>query len=65
MQTKATEKTILSLANAGELVQNVVRNVVGNEIADTLDGTTLSRGMLYELSQTSFQSHLSKYLGGR
>lgn len=62
---KASESTIQTLANGGELVQAVVRHVVGNDVADVLNGSPLTRQVLLELAQIEFQSATNKYLGGR
>ena len=60
---KETERTVVTLANASELVLCVTQCVVGNEIADTFNGSPLSRGLIHNLAQSTFQSAVGKYLG--
>lgn len=62
---KQSEITLTTLANAGELVQGLVRHVMGNEIADTFNGSPLTRQVLLDLAQTQFQAETAKFLGGR
>ena len=63
MKDKKSERTLVTLSNASELVVAVTQNVVGNEIADTFNGSPLSRELIHNLAQTTFQSGMSKYLG--
>ena len=65
MQNKQSETTLVTLANAAELVRTVVQEIVGNEVADTLNGSPLTRAVLYDFAQTEFQAATAKYLGGR
>lgn len=62
MKSRQSERTLVTLANASELVAHVVKGVVGNEIADTFDGSPLTRSTLNTLSQTKFQAALDNYL---
>lgn len=64
MKSRASEQTLVTLANAGELVNNIAQGVIGNEVADTLAGSPLTRGIIYNLAQTQFQSAVSTYVGG-
>jgi len=52
----------LTLANAGELVNNIARGVLGNDVADTFQGSVISRGLIYNLVQTHAQERLSAHL---
>jgi len=63
MKLKESQETLVTLANASELVANIAQAVVGNDIADTFDGSPLTRAVLYDLSMTKFQAALSKQLG--
>ena len=63
MKHKETERTIVTLANASELVVCVIQNIVGNEIADTINGSPLTREAVHHIAQTQFQSALNKQVG--
>lgn len=58
-----TERTVVVLGNAAELVSNIVKGVMGNEVADTINGSPLTQNMLHNLTQTSLQDALSAYTG--
>jgi hypothetical protein len=55
--------TVTTLANGSELVRLVAQEVLGNEVADTFNGSELTRSVLYDLSQTKFQEALARRLG--
>lgn len=59
MKLRESQQTLTVLANAAELVQHITRNIVGNEVADTFNGSPLTRGVLYNLAQAKFQSALA------
>ena len=63
MKHRETERTLVTLANASELVISITQNIVGNEVADTFNGSPLSRELIHTLAQTSFQGSVNKYLG--
>lgn len=63
MKYPESERTVVTLANASEIVVAVTQCIAGNEIADTFKGSPLSRELIHTLAQTTFQSSLSKYLG--
>ena len=63
MKLRESQETLVTLANASELVANIAQAVVGNDIADTFDGSPLTRAVLHDLSMTKFQAALSKQLG--
>lgn len=59
---KESERTLVTLANASELVNNIAQGVIGNEVADTFNGSPLTRATIYNLTQTRIQAALSKHL---
>jgi hypothetical protein len=65
MKHRESERTLVTLANASELVVSVAQNVLGNEVADTLNGSPLSRDIIHQMAQTVFQSSVSQYLGAK
>lgn len=65
MNLKQSTQTAVTLANAGELVRVIAQGVVGNEVADTFNGSPLTRGILYNLAQTRFQAAVAPFLNAR
>jgi hypothetical protein len=63
LNNQDSERTLVTLANANELVASVAQGVLGNEVADTLNGSPLSRSIIYNLAQTCFQRKVTPYLG--
>lgn len=62
MNLRESQQSLTTLANAGELVGIIAQGVVGNEVADTFNGSPLTRAVLHNLAQTKFQASLAKYL---
>jgi hypothetical protein len=56
--------SLLTLANSAELVNNIARNVLGNDVADTFQGSVISRGLIYNMVQTQAQQKLADQLQG-
>lgn len=65
MKHRESEKTVVVLANASDLVRNISQGVIGNEVADTFNGSPITRGVLHNLAQVKFQAALSKHIGGK
>lgn len=63
MKSPQSAQTLVTLANAGELVAGIALSVMGNDIADSFAGSPLTRGIIYNLAQVQFQSTLSNQLG--
>lgn len=55
--------TLVTLANANELVCAIVQGVVGNELADSVNGSPLTRSIIFNLTQAEIQAAQSKVLG--
>lgn len=58
-----TLTTIVTLGNAAELVARVAENVLGKEVADSFAGSPLSKDMVHQLAQSSFQKKIGQELG--
>lgn len=58
---QAVNQTLATLGNAAELVRCVAQEVVGNEVADTINGSPISRDTIYHLAQASFTKQLDIY----
>lgn len=65
MKNKESVRTLVVLANASELVVAISQQVIGNEVADTFNGSPLSRELIHNLAQTTFQGSVSNQLGVR
>jgi len=65
MKLRESQQTLTTLANAGELAQNIAKNIMGNEVADTFNGSPLTRSVLCTLAQTKFHSTLVKAIQAR
>jgi hypothetical protein len=63
MQLQDSHRTVATLGNAAELVAAIVQGVVGNDVADTIDGSPLTRGTIFNLAQLKFQESAGKVLG--
>lgn len=63
INVQRAESTLNTLGNANELVRCIAQEVLGNEVADTIDGAPITRTVLYGLSQSIFAKHLSHHLG--
>lgn len=64
MKLVKTLDTIVVLANAADLVCNIASEVVGNEVADTIQGNELSREALNALVMSKLQTKLNTFRGG-
>lgn len=67
MQTisqQAVQQTLATLANANELVRCVAQEVVGNDVADTINGSPISIDTVFGLSQAAFAKHLDIFRKG-
>lgn len=63
MKSMQSEQTVTTLANALELSRCVVQEVLGNEVADSLNGSPLTRQTLYHLVGARIQANLGVYVG--
>lgn len=64
MKKKESEHTLVVLANASDLVNNIAQGVLGNDVADTFAGSPLTRSAVHNLAQTTFQAAVTKVIGG-
>jgi hypothetical protein len=65
MKRRESTNTLVTLANAGELVSNIAAGVLGNDVADTFNGSPLTTSVVQNIAQTQFQNALSKYIGDK
>ncbi len=64
MKNRESEQTVVVLANAGDLTLRIAQQVIGNDVADTFNGSPLNASLIQNLAQTKFQQAVSKHLGG-
>ncbi|MDD2879803.1 MAG: hypothetical protein PHQ58_05155 [Rhodoferax sp.] len=58
---KQSEKTVLTLANAISLATNIVHQVSGNEVANTLNGSVVNKAAMGELIASRVHSNFSNF----
>jgi|JFJP01.1.fsa_nt_gi uncharacterized membrane protein YcjF (UPF0283 family) len=58
--TEAIIKTLATVSNITDIVFKVMRDVSGNDIASTINGTKVSTGVLAGLIQNRIKENLSK-----
>lgn len=64
MKNTASLQTVVTLANATELVCGIAKNVLGNDVADMVDGNELTAQAVRSLTLTQIQSKFNNYRGG-
>jgi hypothetical protein len=62
MKLQQSVQTTAVLANGAELVFNIAQGVLGNEVADTVGGSPLTKEVILQSAQAQFQNNLSTYL---
>ena len=60
MGTKETQTSLKTLGNAAELVCGIVQEIVGNDIADSINGSPLTRESIYQLTHSQFGAQFAK-----
>lgn len=63
MKCRESERTLVTLANASEVSVAVTQQIMGNEIADTFNGSPLSRELIQNLAQSVFQGAIQSKVG--
>lgn len=58
MQLVESAETLATIANATELATCLMQQVIGNELASTLQGSSITRETLNALVLAKFQQHL-------
>lgn len=64
MKNLSSVQTVVTLANAVELVCGVAKNVLGNDVSDMVDGAELNANAVRALTLTEIQSKFTIYGGG-
>lgn len=60
MKHKQSVTTAVTLAAGGELVAAIAEQVLGQEVADTVGGTPLTKEMMLNMAQSGFEKNLSE-----
>lgn len=63
MKLKQSEQTLVTLANATQLVRNIAQGVLGNDIASTFAGSDITRQVIDNNAQSHFQAAVAPYTG--
>jgi hypothetical protein len=63
MKSALSENTVVVLGNANELAVNIIQGVMGNEIADSIGDSPVTRDVIYNMVQTEFQKKLAPTVG--
>lgn len=53
-------KSLITLANAGELVSHIVKSIAGNDVASTINNSRITHSQIRALAQARFAAALSK-----
>jgi len=56
-----SERTVMTFANAITLVTELVNKVSGTEIADTINGSVISRTILSDMIASEFNKRFATY----
>lgn len=64
MKNQASLNTVVTLANAAELVCGIAKEVLGNDVADMVEGNELSTAVVRSMAMVQIQSAFSTYGGG-
>lgn len=56
-----TERTVITFANAITLVTELVNKVSGTEVADTINGSVISRTVMSDMVASEFNKRFATY----
>lgn len=55
--------TVTTLANGSTLAAKIAQSVIGSDVADTINGSALTRDVIYSLALSRFQTKLNTHRG--
>lgn len=64
MKNIASLHTVVTAANAAELVVGIAREVLGNDVADVVQGNELNADAIRSVAITQIQSEFSNFVRG-
>ena len=62
MNNRETERTVVTLGNGVDLVAQIAKQVIGDEVADMYDGAPLSNDVIHRLAAVKFKSRLADHV---
>lgn len=65
MKSQSAYETLAVAANVSELAGEVLKSVVGNALADNLNGEPVRKQTVYNLAMAELQKTFSKALEGK
>ena len=63
MKNTTSLQTVVTLANATELVCSIAKEVLGNDVADMVEGNELTTSAVRSMALAQIQSEFSNYRG--
>ncbi len=63
MKLISSLQTVVTLANASELVCNIAQEVLGNDVADAVGGNVLTQDAVRALALSQFQTQKNIHRG--
>jgi hypothetical protein len=63
MKNITSLQTVVTLANAAELTAGIAKEVLGNDVADAVEGSELTSDVVRDIALAQIQSNLSTHNG--
>lgn len=64
MKNLSSLQTVATLANAAEFGTSIAKEVLGNDVADSVEGSELTSDVVRDIVLAQIQSNLSTHNGG-
>lgn len=61
MNNLSSLQTVLTVANAAELTAAIAKEVLGNDVADSVEGSELTSDVVRDIAVAQIQQNLSTY----
>jgi hypothetical protein len=61
MKNLSSLQTVLTVANAAELTAAIAKEVLGNDVADSVEGSELTSDVVRDIAVAQIQQNLSTY----
>lgn len=63
MKNPDSKITLATLANVNEIVRHITQEIMGNDLANSIGGSPLTRSMIYNLVQSRVRVNFSRFNG--
>jgi len=63
MKNLSSLQTVVTLANAAELTAGIAKEVLGNDVADSIEGSELTSDVVRDIALAQIQTNLSTHNG--